>query len=227
MKRSTYTMTLSLFVIIVLLSVCAVVTPAQALRRQRPSSSRPQSDRLQYRARDAVFPQFNQTTCEEGLPQLVCNVTPTKGNSVSGFVIFTPTWTSTSSCYTHINATIYNLTPNAEHGFHVHTFGDLTEKKDGNSTGGHFTNPEGSDIAHGYPDDGVRHWGDFGNLTADADGIANYDRVDDVIRLGAIVGRAITIHADPDEGSLEQPSGNAGSRIGHCVIGYKNPDFVI
>lgn len=213
----------SFFFLTIVLTACAVFMPAHALRPQRMSSTTVQSARRQFRARDLVFPEFNQTTCEQGLPKLVCNVYPTKGYDTSGFVIFTPTWNE-PDCHVHINATIQNLTPDTQHGFHVHTYGDLSTD-DGTSTGGHFTNPAGSEIDHGFPDDSVRHWGDFGNLTADADGTAVYDRVDDVIRLGGIVGRAITIHEASDKGSSEQPTGDAGDRIGYCVIGYKNPDL--
>ncbi|CAN8076329.1 unnamed protein product [Agarophyton chilense] len=175
-----------------------------------------------------TVPTFSEQTCTT-LPSLICNVQPTQGNTVSGAVYFTPAWVPRSSdsqafdCYTRITASVSGLS-GPSHGFHIHTYGDLSAD-DGSSTGGHFTNPAGDDIMHGYPNEAVRHWGDFGNLDVDEDtGIAEYDRVDDVIRLGGVVGRSITIHAENDKGVSEQPSGASGSRVAYCVIGYSNPE---
>lgn len=176
---------------------------------------------------DMAFPSFTEESCNS-LPALVCIVTPTANNSANGVVMFTPSWerrnasSSLFTCYTKISADILDLTPSSEHGFHIHTYGDLSQSN-GSSTGGHFTNPAGDDMPHGYPDHSVRHWGDFGNLAANAAGVANYERTDTVIRLGGIVGRSITIHADSDQGVAEQPSGGSGSRIAFGVIGYANP----
>lgn len=179
--------------------------------------------------RDVVFPNFNETRCTS-LPTLTCRVYPTTDSKTEGSVFFSPEWQARANgseemaCYTRVKATIVNLVASGKHGFHIHTYGDLS-KDDGTSTGGHFTNPAGEEIPHGFPVDSERHWGDLGNLEAGANGQAEYDRVDDVIRLGGIVGRAITIHAGDDKGPSEQPSGDAGSRIGYCVIGYANPDM--
>lgn len=197
--------------------------------------------RLESHARDLVVPNFTQELCEVTLPQLICNISPTEGYSTTGFVHFIPTWSQVTNqsdpssgevdftCYTRINATISQLEPNSAFGFHMHTYGDLSST-DGNSTGGHYAyplNPAGTDVSHGYPDDAVRHWGDFGNLTSNAQGVAVYNRVDDVINLGVAVGRSITIHAGRDKGSRFQPTGDSGARIGYCVIGYKNPDTIL
>ncbi|RME70076.1 MAG: superoxide dismutase family protein, partial [Planctomycetota bacterium] len=88
---------------------------------------------------------------------------------------------------------------------------------DGKSAGGHF-NPEG--VPHALPPHKPRHVGDMGNLEADASGRAHYDRVDDQIRLGGahgVIGRAIVVHARPDDGG--QPTGHAGARVAVGVIG--------
>ncbi|KAI0566701.1 copper-zinc superoxide dismutase CuZn SOD1 [Gracilaria domingensis] len=199
----------------------------QAVVCSQASPSSPSSPgRLRAVARQSV-PKFSEQTCSS-LPSLICNVQPTAGNNVRGTVYFTPAFVPRSSdsdqfaCFTRVTASVSGLT-GPLHGFHIHTYGDLSED-DGSSTGGHFTNPAGDDIRHGLPDDEVRHWGDFGNLEVGEDGIAEYDRVDDVIRLGGIVGRAITIHAENDKGVDEQPSGASGSRVGYCVIGFSNPE---
>lgn len=178
--------------------------------------------------RQEEFPTITEEGCLN-LPQLICVLTPTQGSQTRGQVIFAPTWTlaeegsDMSTCYTQVTATVSNLTPPGEHGFHVHTYGDLSSG-DGDSAGGHFTNPAGEDIPHGSPDDEARHWGDFGNLTADAAGNADYSRIDKVIRLGGIVGRSMIIHAESDKGAAEQPSGDSGSRVAQCVIGYRNDE---
>lgn len=178
---------------------------------------------------DIDYPNFSESGCLK-LPTLICVVGPTEGYAVSGIVTFTPVWEWKDEgdeaqgkwCFTQIDANLTNLTPSHFHGFHIHTYGDISAP-DGTSTGGHFSNPAGEDLPHGYPNDQLRHWGDLGNLTTDASGAASYSTVDRVIRLGGIVGRAITIHADEDKGAEEQPSGKAGARVAYGVIGYAKP----
>jgi len=109
---------------------------------------------------------------------------------------------------------------NSYHGFHIHQKGDL-----GNScknAGGHF-NPGGD--THGSPMDPTRHTGDLGNIKA-VNGVGRIDVVDDMAKLtgvDSVLGRAIVIHAGRDDlgrggdhGSTK--TGNAGPRIGCCVI---------
>lgn len=162
-------------------------------------------------------------------PNLLCALQPTTGNNGTGVVLFRPTFgarrPATSRCRIIISATVQGLTPGA-HGFHIHTFGDV-RASDGTSTGGHFGNPEGSTegVAHGYPNDAVRHWGDFGNLFVNTKGSASYRRIDQVITLGGIVGRGMIIHASRDKGADFQPTGAAGARVASCVIGIANPDI--
>lgn len=162
----------------------------------------------------------------------MCHVQPVSNFSTTGVVYFSPVWVNRDSssqdktCYTRIQASIQNL-PGTKHGFHVHTYGDLSFADNGTSTGGHFADPANNlDLMHGYPDDANRHWGDFGNLTTNDDGVATYNRIDKVIRLGGILGRAVTIHEENDKGPEFQPSGKSGSRIGFGVIGFANPDFI-
>lgn len=150
---------------------------------------------------------------------LICSFRPTTGNSGSGFLMFRP-YFHHSECFVRINGRFQGLTPGM-HGIHIHTFGDVS-KDDGSSAGGHFTDPESSEIGHGYSDSAERHWGDFGNLVVDKDGIAFYKRIDKIISLEGIVGRGMIIHESEDLGPEYQPSGSAGARQAACVIGYAN-----
>jgi len=123
---------------------------------------------------------------------------------------------------------LHGLTPNGYHGFHVHTYGDLTDGC--NSACAHF-NPFGN--THGCPGMENRHVGDLGNVQADLYGNAVYRMTDNVISLTpgdprCIIGRMLIIHQDPDDCGMglgdrrteSLKTGNAGKRIGCAVIGY-------
>lgn len=141
----------------------------------------------------------------------VCVLTPTEGNNVKGTVTFTKTDGGVL-----IVADVEGLSE-GKHGFHVHEFGDIS-KPDGTSAGGHF-NPDDKD--HAGPEDSIRHAGDFGNLIANENGNAHYERVDSLISfkgVNNIIGRAIILHANEDD-LVSQPTGDAGGRVAHGVIG--------
>jgi len=146
---------------------------------------------------------------------LVAVMTATADNKAHGTVTFTSTENGIQ-----VDANIAGLTP-GDHAIHIHQFGDL-RKKDGKGTGGHY-NPEGHD--HALPSTEMRHAGDLGNLSADADGNASYSiTIDNVTLDGAhnpIIGRGVIIHAKVDDGG--QPTGNAGARVSQGVIGYSQP----
>lgn len=116
---------------------------------------------------------------------------------------------------------IKGLTPNAEHGFHIHETGDCSAP-DGSSAGGHF-NPGGQ--PHGNPAgtaSGPHHLGDVPSLRANAQGVAVVDVYVSGVTLRTteannIVGKALVIHEKPDD-YKSQPSGNSGSRIACGVI---------
>ena len=150
-----------------------------------------------------------------GVTKAVCVVYPLGDNKVAGKVTFTKTADGVE-----VSAELTGLTP-GEHGFHIHEFGDCS-MADGVCAGAHF-NPTGK--PHGGPDSPEHHAGDFGNLTADSAGKATLKLVDKSLMLNgpdSIVGRAIIVHADPDD-LTTQPSGNAGARIGCGVIGIADP----
>ncbi|GFP81893.1 superoxide dismutase [cu-zn] 1 [Phtheirospermum japonicum] len=110
------------------------------------------------------------------------------------------------------------------HGFHVHALGDTTNGC--MSTGPHF-NPDGKE--HGAPEDEHRHAGDLGNITVGDDGKAEFEIVDKQIPLtgpNSIIGRAVVVHADPDDlgkggHELSKSTGNAGGRIACGIIGLQ------
>ncbi|WP_373975179.1 superoxide dismutase family protein [Chitinibacter sp. SCUT-21] len=112
---------------------------------------------------------------------------------------------------------VMGLKPNSEHGFHIHEVGDCS-KADFTSAGGHF-NP--SKTSHGGQG-GDHHAGDMPNLKANEQGEAKFevmlmDLSVDKAAANSIIGRAVVIHANPDDYTT-QPSGNSGARIGCAVI---------
>ncbi|KAL5582956.1 hypothetical protein UlMin_015398 [Ulmus minor] len=122
---------------------------------------------------------------------------------------------------TTVKVRVTGLTPGL-HGFHLHEYGDTTNGCI--STGPHF-NP--NDLTHGAPEDEVRHAGDLGNITANADGVAEATIVDKQIPLtgpNAVVGRAFVVHELPDDlgkggHELSLSTGNAGGRLACGVVG--------
>jgi len=131
-----------------------------------------------------------------------------------------------------INLSGPGLIPNAQQGFHIHEYGDLSEGC--KSACAHY-NPFGK--SHGCPGMENRHVGDLGNLNIDMFGNANYTTTDNVIQLSgkySIIGRSLIIHKDKDDcgqgqGELRLESlktGNAGERIACAVIGISRPNGI-
>lgn len=121
-----------------------------------------------------------------------------------------------------ITGVISGLNPGL-HGFHIHEKGDLRQGCD--SAGPHF-NPYM--VSHGAPNDPLRHVGDLGNVEVGHDGIARIDGMDRYLTLVGVrgaVGRALVIHAKPDDlgrGGTEESkkTGSAGARLACGVIGF-------
>ncbi|OPY65661.1 MAG: Superoxide dismutase (Cu-Zn) precursor [Syntrophorhabdaceae bacterium PtaU1.Bin034] len=146
-----------------------------------------------------------------GVEKAVAVIHPTPGNAVRGVVKFTK-----EKAGVKVVADIEGL-KEGKHGFHVHEYGDCSSM-DAESAGGHF-NPNGK--PHGAPTDKERHVGDLGNINANAEGKAHYEWTDTQISLAgpnSIIGRAVIVHADPDD-LKSQPTGNAGARLGCGVVG--------
>lgn len=136
------------------------------------------------------------------------------GHDVQGTVAFEP-----ADGGVRVHAELTGLSP-GQHGFHVHETGSCAD--DAKAAGGHFA-PEGD--PHAGPSAEQRHVGDLGNIEADADGRAVYDRVDPEIALEgdrAIVGRALVVHERADD-LATQPSGDSGGRIACGVIERARP----
>ncbi|KAL2942290.1 Superoxide dismutase [Cu-Zn], partial [Bienertia sinuspersici] len=111
---------------------------------------------------------------------------------VSGHIYFT----QEGDGPTTVTGNVSGLKPGL-HGFHVHALGDTTNGC--MSTGPHY-NPAGKE--HGAPEDEVRHAGDLGNITVGDDGTATFTIIDSQIPISganSIVGRAVVVHADPDD----------------------------
>ncbi|RDX49886.1 hypothetical protein OH76DRAFT_1438193 [Lentinus brumalis] len=141
------------------------------------------------------------------------------GETVSGTVTFTQPFPTAPVT---ISGEVKSLHPSAEHGFHVHASGDLSNGC--TSAGPHF-NP--FERTHGAPTDINRHVGDLGNIAADSKGVAAFSFEDTLISLNgplSIIGRTVVVHAGTDDlgrgGDDESlKTGNAGARAACGVIG--------
>lgn len=167
-------------------------------------------------AQDAAHEHQHDSALPPAVSRAIAVIQPTQDNTATGVVTFTQMENGV-----HVVADVSGLKPNAKHGFHVHEFGDISSA-DGTAAGSHY-NPQGH--PHALPNGGERHAGDFGNLEADAQGKAHLEIHAEGISIAGpnnpILGRAVIVHADPDDGS--QPTGNAGARIGQGVIGVAKP----
>jgi len=147
-------------------------------------------------------------------PAAVAEVSGTQGHeNVTGEVHFK----QRPEGHVEVAIRLEGLPPGSRHGFHLHAEGDCTAP-DASSAKGHFS-PRGHD--HGLPPQ-ERHAGDFGNIQASTEGVV----VDNIVVAGvsidpeasdSVLGRAVILHADPDDGAGS--SGHAGPRIACGVVG--------
>jgi len=144
-------------------------------------------------------------------PRATAGLHPTAGNKTEGEVTF-----EQIGGKVRVTAQVIGLRPNQEHGFHIHEVGDCSSG-DGMSAKGHF-NPYGK--PHG-PQGSEHHAGDMPSLKADAKGRAHLQADLDVVTVtpgpASIIGRAVIVHANPDDYAT-QPTGNSGARIACGVI---------
>lgn len=152
---------------------------------------------------------FNSCQTESNPIVAVATITAKSNSNVTGSVKFT----EVDGTVTMV-ATISNLTQ-GDHAIHIHAEGDCSAS-DGSSAGGHW-NP--TNVDHGKWGQGNFHIGDIGNITPNGTGVGTIERTTNLWCIGCgdtnknILGKAIIIHAGPDDFS-SQPSGAAGARIG-------------
>ena len=160
----------------------------------------------------ASFALLVVAACAHGnRPTAMATLSATSGSIASGTVHFTET-----NDGVEVQADITGLAPNSVHGFHIHDKGDCGDN--GNAAGGHF-NPTG--MAHGAPDAQSHHAGDFGNVTADANGEVHTRFTTHSISVKegpkSVIGRSVVLHGNADD-LVSQPAGNAGPRIACGVV---------
>lgn len=151
--------------------------------------------------------------------------TTAEGSNASGTITITHGGDSTLS----MSGTISGLTPGA-HGFHLHAEGSCEEADSDNdgamepagAAGPHY-NKQGVDSLHAGPADPPeeRHFGDFGNITADDNGEASVDltvdRPEGIDFENDVVGRALIVHEGEDD-LQSDPGGNSGTRFGCGMV---------
>lgn len=147
-----------------------------------------------------------------GVPTATAQLVATKGHAVTGDITF-----SRRGNAVLVAGEVRGLTPNKEHGFHIHEKGDCSSG-DGMSTGGHF-NPLSK--GHGAHDHSEHHAGDLASLKADANGVARFSYETSAITVGEgstdVLGHGLIVHRDPDDFKT-QPTGNSGPRVACAVI---------
>lgn len=144
-------------------------------------------------------------------PAAMATLQPTSGSTAQGTVHFQQLKNGSVEVTLDLSGV-----PAGVHGFHIHDKGDCGDN--GNAAGGHF-NP--GSMPHGAPEANSKHAGDFGNVTADADGHIRTSFTTHSITLTegpmSAVGHAVILHANPDD-LTTQPTGNAGPRIACGVV---------
>ncbi len=150
----------------------------------------------------------------KAVTELIATIQPASGSNVKGSVTFNKVKGGVE-----VTVAVGGLDPDSEHAIHIHEFGNISAT-DGTSAGSHY-NPAGHKHGLLNEDDNMKHAGDFGNIKADKDGNAKttftVDNLTLAGKMNPIIGRAVIIHAQMDDGS--QPVGNAGARIGMGIIG--------
>lgn len=139
-------------------------------------------------------------------PAAMATLTPISGSTATGMVHFQ----ELSDGSVDVSADLTNV-PAGVHGFHIHDKGSCADN--GNAAGGHF-NP--MNMPHASPEAQSHHAGDFGNVTAEANGEVhtkfNTRSITVHDGMNSVVGHAVILHGNPDD-LTTQPSGNAGPRI--------------
>ena len=159
-------------------------------------------------------------SCRSGRGAMaMANINPNEGSSAKGMVHFQDQGDGSVEVVVDLTGV-----PPGVHGFHVHEKGDCGNN--GQNAGGHF-NPTA--MAHGAPDAQSHHAGDFGNVTADANGEVHIRFMTHSITVkegpNSVVGRAVVLHGNPDD-LVSQPAGNAGPRIACGIVSMMSGDHM-
>jgi superoxide dismutase, Cu-Zn family len=160
-----------------------------------------------------LFTLSTAVLAKKAIAELKPDIANPLGKNLTGTITFEQ---SNASQNITITAKISGLAPNAVHGWHIHN--NATSNFNCTIAGGHW-NPK--NVSHGAPDAAVRHYGDLGNIQANANGVVELTVTDRLVTLfGDInaLGRGIIIHEKVDDlGVTDHPSsktvGNAGSRL--------------
>lgn len=151
------------------------------------------------------------TTTSAPMPMAMATLAPSTNQTAKGTVHFM----ELKDGAVEVDVDLTNV-PSGTHGFHIHDKGDCAN--DGQAAGGHF-NPAGA--PHGAPTTAQHHAGDFGNVTADANGNVKLKFATRAITVApganSVVGHAVILHGNPDD-LTTQPTGNAGPRIACGVV---------
>jgi Cu-Zn family superoxide dismutase len=150
------------------------------------------------------------TSCDKNMEKTaIVDIASKSGSNVTGNVTFTE-----KNGEVFMKASVAGLSA-GNHAIHIHAIGDCSAEN-GKSAGGHW-NP--TDKNHGKWMEEPFHTGDIGNIVADKEGKGTIVRTTDLWCIDCdddkknILGKAIIIHAGPDDFS-SQPSGAAGPRVG-------------
>jgi len=138
--------------------------------------------------------------------------------TITGTVTFT--YVAANQVRVDVDVDGITLSTGAEHGMHVHQYGDISNAAS-TSTALHW-NP--ANVPHACPPN-VRHMGDMGNWTVAANGTISQSKTLDLLTLTggtSIIGRAVVLHQGTDD-CATQTTGNAGTKLAHCVIGIADP----
>ncbi len=121
--------------------------------------------------------------------------------------------------------------PPGERGFHVHETGNCgPAMKDGKAVAGLAAGPHFDPDGHGkhLGPKGDGHRGDLETIKVDANGAATQPVLSNRLKLKAIAGRALMIHAGGDNFSDQpQPLGGGGARIACGVVPGKTDEMLV
>jgi Cu-Zn family superoxide dismutase len=151
-------------------------------------------------------------SCRSGRGAMaMATLNPSEGQTAKGTVHFQDIGDGTTEVVVDLTGV-----PPGVHGFHVHEKGDCGNN--GVAAGPHF---DPTHMVHGAPDAQSHHAGDFGNVTADANGEVHTRMETHSVTvkegMSSVVGHAVVLHGNPDD-LVSQPAGNAGPRIACGVV---------